>query len=308
MTLEIVAEGLRFPEGPIAMPDGGLIFVEVEGRTLSRIDPSGVVDVIAHFEGCPNGAALGPDGRVYVCNNGGFAWKFQRNGIGRQPVGKSADYSGGRIEAVDIHTGVIETLYSDCDGNSLVSPNDLVFDAHGGIYFTDHGEIGGPPEERTGLYYGLADGSAIRQVAYPVHTPNGIGLSPDEKTLYTAETLSRQLWAFDLAEPGVINKRAGTPHGGWLVGQNPKPRMLDSLAVEANGNICVGTLMDGGITVFSPDGASIEYIDLPDPYYVTNICFGGDDLQTAYITQSWLGQVIKMRWPRPGLALNYLNK
>jgi len=117
-----------------------------------------------------------------------------------------------------------------------------------------------------------------------------------------------RLWAFDIVDPGVIDKHPyPSPHGGRLVGNSKGFRNFDSLAVEANGNICVATLLDGGITVIAPDGSSIEHVPMPDPYYVTNICFGGPDLKTAYITQSWLGTLIAVDWPRPGLPLNFLN-
>lgn len=303
-----IASGLRFPEGPVAMPDGSILVVEIERRTLSRVNQDGTVDVVAEPGGGPNGAAIGPDGRCYLCNNGGFDFAYEEGGVGMRPVAQAQDYSGGRIEAVDLKTGAVEVLYTECDGNPLRGPNDIVFDAEGGFYFTDLGKVRARDWDRTGLYYARTDGSHIREVAYPVITPNGIGLSPDEKTLYAAETVTGRLWAFDIAEPGVIDRRPyPSPHGGWLVGNSTGLRNFDSLAVEANGNICVATLLDGGITVFAPDGSSIDHVPMPDPYYVTNICFGGPDLKTAYITQSWLGTLIAVDWPRPGLALNFLN-
>ena len=70
-----IASGLRFPEGPIAMADGSVVLVEIARGTLSRVTPAGKVEVIAELGGGPNGAALGPDGKVYVCNNGGFNWR-----------------------------------------------------------------------------------------------------------------------------------------------------------------------------------------------------------------------------------------
>jgi len=264
--------------------------------------------VVAEPGGGPNGAAIGPDGRCYLCNNGGFDFAYEEGGVGMRPVAQAADYSGGRIEAVDLKTGAVEVLYTECDGHPLRGPNDIVFDAGGGFYFTDLGKVRERDWDRTGLYYARTDGSLIREVAYPVITPNGIGLSPDEKTLYAAETVTGRLWAFDIVDPGVIDKHPyPSPHGGRLVGNSKGFRNFDSLAVEANGNICVATLLDGGITVIAPDGSSIEHVPMPDPYYVTNICFGGPDLKTAYITQSWLGTLIAVDWPRPGLPLNFLN-
>lgn len=303
-----IASGLRFPEGPIALPDGTLIVVEIERGTLTRIAADGTLSVIAEPGGGPNGAAIGPDGRCYVCNNGGFAWHREPGGPGLRPIGQAANYSGGRIEAVDLATGAVETLYTECDGHPLKGPNDIVFDRQGGFYFTDLGKVRPRDWDRTGLYYATIDGSDIREVAFPLITPNGIGLSPDERVLYAAETATGRLWGFDIEEPGRLKKHAfPSPHGGRLIGNTTGFRNFDSLAVEAGGAICVATLMDGGITVISADGHSIEHVPMPDPYYVTNICFGGPDLHTAFITQSWLGNVIAVDWPRPGLALNFLN-
>ena len=84
-------------------------------------------------------------------------------------------------------------------------------------------------------------------------------------------------------------------------------QLLDSLAVDSDGNVVVGTLVNGGLTVISPDGSSAEHVPFPDPM-VTNVCFGGDDLRTAYVTCSATGKLVSMPWPRPGLKLNYLNK
>jgi gluconolactonase len=78
------------------------------------------------------------------------------------------------------------------------------------------------------------------------------------------------------------------------------------MAVDSAGNVCQATLMNGGVTVVSPDGKLADFIPLPDPF-VTNICFGGEDLRSAYITLAGTGRLIKMEWPRPGLVLNYVN-
>lgn len=76
--MKIIASGLQFPEGPVAMPDGSIVLVEIARETLSRITPDGRVDVVASIRGGPNGAALGPHGRMCVCNNGGLAWIRER--------------------------------------------------------------------------------------------------------------------------------------------------------------------------------------------------------------------------------------
>jgi gluconolactonase len=94
--------------------------------------------------------------------------------------------------------------------------------------------------------------------------------------------------------------------GGRLVTCDGGLRKFDSLAVEADGKICVATLLTGGITVASPEGGTHEFVPFDDPY-TTNICFGGEGLKTAYITLSWKGSLVAGDWPRAGLALNFLN-
>ena len=303
--IKVITTGLAFPEGPIAMADGSVILVEIRGQRLTRVTPDGAKTVIAHMGGGPNGAALGPDGHVYLCNNGGFNWADDAT-HGTRPTGQADDYSGGRIERVTIATGKIETLYTACDGVGLRGPNDLVFDAHGGFYFTDLGKTRAREIDRGGVYYAKADGSAIRQVAGPTLTANGCGLSPDGRTLYFVETESARLWAMDILAPGEVRREAWpSPHGGRLVAQvGGTFQRFDSMAVDAAGNICVATLMNGGITVISPDGRDIRHIPLPD-VYTTNICFGGPDMCTAFATLSGPGHLVSFPWERPGLRLNY---
>src|SRR5512139_2103674 len=137
--LREIAHGLRFPEGPVALPDGSVLVVEVRGGALSRVSPDGAVSVVAHTGGGPNGAAIGPDGCVYLCNTGGFAWQ-ELGGLSR-PHGVCPEYAGGSIQRVDLATGRVETVYTACDGRPLRAPNDLVFDAAGGFWFTDHGHL-----------------------------------------------------------------------------------------------------------------------------------------------------------------------
>ena len=90
------------------------------------------------------------------------------------------DYTGGRIERIDLETGEVEVLYDACDGEPLKGPNDIVFDATGGFWFTDHGKYRGRDRDRTGVFYARADGSSIEEKIFPLEGPNGIGLSPDE--------------------------------------------------------------------------------------------------------------------------------
>jgi gluconolactonase len=299
MDVTVMTQGLAFPEGPVALSDGAVLVVEIQRGTLTRVAEDGTQSIVAELGGGPNGAALGPDGHCYICNNGGFEWHKGRDGRvfpGEQP----ANYTGGRIERVDLKTGAVETLYEACNGERLKGPNDLVFDQTGGFWFTDHGKTSPRTRDRTGVFYAAADGSRIEEVIFPMEAPNGIGLSPDEKTLYVAETPTGRLWAYAIASPGALD--VDIPRR--MLAQRPDFHMFDSLAVDASGNVCVATLITGGITSHSPDGSAVEFFAMPD-VLTTNIAFGGEDLQTASITLSSTGKLIKATWPTPGLRLNF---
>lgn len=303
-----ITSGLRFPEGPVAMPDGSVLLVEIERRTLTRVHADGSREIVARPGGGPNGLAVGPDGAALVTNNGGFTFHEDHEGL--RPTTQPADYGGGRIERVDLSTGEVTVLARDTGtGHRLKGPNDLVVDREGGIWFTDLGKRRERDLDYGGVYWLSPDRRTVREIAHPFLTPNGIGLSPDERTLYVAETEGARLWAFDITGPGEIRRHSWpSPHGGRLLyAAGGELQRFDSLAVEACGNICVATLLEGGITVISPEGRLVEFVPMPDRY-TTNICFGGRDLCTAYVTLSQGGRLVAMDWPRPGLPLNFLNR
>jgi gluconolactonase len=298
---EVVATGLQFPEGPVAMADGSVLIVEIRRQTVSRVTPDGKVTVIANTGGGPNGLAMGPDGAVYICNNGGFEW-YEAAGT-FIPGHKPHDYVGGSIQRLDLRTSKLTTLYSACDGKPLKGPNDLVFDKQGGFWFTDHGKSTPEHREHGALHYAKVDGSKITLARGELSAPNGVGLSPDEKTVYWADTTTGRLWAMDLERPGVPAPPPFPWAPGRVVATLPGHQLLDSLKVEAGGKICVGTILNGGITIFDPDG-STEHVALPE-LAVTNLCFGGADMRDVWVTGSSSGTLYKGRWPRPGLKLAF---
>jgi gluconolactonase len=302
---EIVCGGLGFPEGPIALKDGSVLLVEIAEGLLVRISPDGAKSVVADMGGGPNGAAIGPDGAVYVCNNGGLA--FHREPGVTRVIGTPADYSGGRIERVDLQTGTFERLYDSCDGRPLSGPNDLVFDRHGGFYFTDHGKVWEKTVDRGHIYYAKADGSMIRRVIFPISMPNGIALSPNEDTLYVAETETARLWSFKILSPGEVEILPfPSPNGGRIVYGAGGFQRFDSMKVEADGRVCVATLQIGGITTISPADGYAEHTPMPDRN-TTNLCFGGPDLKTVYVTLSHSGRLARAAWPRAGHPLNFVD-
>ena len=305
-----ITSGLLYPEGPVAMDDGSVIVTELQTGRLVRVQPDGAKDVVAEVGGSANGAAVGPDGLMYVCNNGGLKM-IEVDGELTPGEGLPDDYTGGSIQRVDLTTGAVETLYTECDGHQLRGPNDLVFDAAGGFWFTDFGRVQERHKDRGGVYYAKTDGSLVTEMVYPIDGPNGIGLAPGDTKLYVPQTFEGRVWEWELAGPGEFadtgggdGQLLGGPGGGKLLAGLPGYQLLDSMAVDSAGNVCIATLMNGGITVISPDGASVEHLPTPDPL-TTNICFGGPDLKTAYITLTSLGTLVAMDWPRPGLKLHY---
>lgn len=294
----VLAAGLEFPEGPVCDRHGSLYVVEIRGGRVCKITPDGTVSVFASPGGGPNGAAIGPDGALYVANNGGFSW---HNGL---PIGPAPGYETGRIERIEM-SGEVRRLYTTCDGVPLSAPNDLVFDAAGNFYFTDplHRDpqvrepLTAPTRRRGHVYYATPDGKDIRRVATNLQHPNGVGLTPDGKTLLVAETFAAALCAFPIRAPGDLGEPrrfAALPPGYYP----------DGFCVDERGMVLVCGVLGGGIVVFDPAGAQVDLLPCADRL-VTNVAFGGPSFTTLYITESGLGRVVTREWRRAGLRPAY---
>ena len=301
MEIEVVTDGLEFPEGPVAMDDGSVIVCEIRSGRLTRVLPDGRKLLAAETGGGPNGAAIGPDGAIWVTNNGS-AFQYEiRDGV--LLAGKSdPNHRGGMLQRVNLATGKVETVFDGYEGQRFIAPNDLVFDRQGGLWFTDHGGDA-PGVRRLGaLYYLEPGGGKLTRPRDSLMSPNGVGLSPDESVVYMCDSHMARVWAFDLASPGKVASTRGRGHGRVLVNlQGYQP--LDSMAVEADGKVCAATIQNGGVTVVDLDGSSV-HLPFPD-VMTTNICFGGSDMRTAWATGSSTGRLFRTRWPRPGLRLNF---
>lgn len=303
-TLTDIAADLFFPEGPVWMPDGTLYVTELGRGCVTKVAVDGTKSTLSENGGSPNGLAIGPDGALYVCNSGG--WDFHDvMGLRIPAMSLPSNHSGGRIERIDLSTGEVTVLYTSCDGNPLIGPNDLVFDTVGGMWFTDHGRDAGRVHHNGGVYYAAIDGSSIREVLFPVESPNGVGLAPDGSRLYVAETHTGRVKVWNVTGPGELDTASLLPGiGGECLHGFEGMQLLDSLAIDADGNVVVATLATGALSVIAPDGTLLEQLMLGDPM-VTNVCFGGAGRTTAYATVSSTGRLVAFEYPRGGLALNF---
>lgn len=339
---ELITSGLGYPEGPVYEPDGSILLVEIKGERLARVKPDGTVETVAKVKGGPNGAAFGPDGQVYIANSGGFDWM----GLPLPPeepkifIGTTQpkSYEGGRIERVNIQTGQLETLHRTCSRGcniaglgprepkpfdfpepvGLRGPDDLVFDKSGGYWISDFGKQRPRDADVTGIFYAGADGSSITEAVFPLAAPNGIALSPAEDRVYAALTYSRQVLYWELEGPGKIKPNPATMDGSYLLtAKLPGQAILDSMAVDEDGNVYVAVMLpegntpmsNGGVAVISPDGKSVDYMEIKIPGAVaplpSNLCFGGPDRKTMYVTCGASGMLVKAQVHVPGLALNF---
>jgi len=336
----IVTSDLGYPEGPVYLSDGSVLLVEIKAQQLTKVHPDGTKQVIAKIAGGPNGLAIGPDGHAYVCNCGGFEWHNIPAGKQTLWIGgdQPEDYTGGSIDKVNLDTGEVETLYTECSiaryaeptaqgmvwkektletPIKLKGPDDLVFDETGGMWFTDWGKSRPTERDITGIYYASADGRSIKQMIFPLNAPNGIALSPDGKRLYTVETYTRRVLYWELSAPGVIAPNPHSLDGTYLLIGFSGQEIFDSMAVDIQGNLYLMSMLpegnnpfsNGGIKIVSPQGELLESIEISidgffDPL-PSNICFGGEDNKTAFITLGASGFLVKAQMKEPGLALHF---
>jgi gluconolactonase len=260
---------------------------------------------------------------MYICNSGGFYFETLKPPALPWtlsiPVAAAPGYTGGSIQRVSMADGSFETW---CASDSVAAPglrgpDDLVFDSAGGMWFTDWGKPSATERDITGVYY-LPAGSRTPVLKMPRReSPNGIVLSPKGDRVYVAETNPRWIVYWELDGPGSIKPNPKTLDGAYLLsGGFPGGGQPDSMAADDEGNLYAATMIvhgldpkaTGGITVFSPQGKMLEYIELnigaPEPL-PSNICFGGPDRRTAYITLGGTGRIVSCRMKIPGLKLAF---
>jgi gluconolactonase len=272
-----VATAVSMLEGPAVDHDGNVYFTDVMTQRIMKFSKDGILSIYREHSNVANGLLIDPQGRL-IAAEGATSGTAQR--LGLIVTGKP------RITRTDLKTGKVEILAEKYDGKPFDGPNDVTIDAKGRLYFTDL--TGGA------VYRIDAPGKVTRILAAPeIQRPNGIQISPDDKTLYLveangAEGGARMIRAYDLLPDGTVrNMRI---HYNFYPG-----RSADGMSIDVQGNLYASAGLHStrgtaetldtkcGVYVISPEGKLLKFIPIPEDF-ITNNAFGGPDMKTLYIT------------------------
>jgi gluconolactonase len=253
-SVQLVMEGLVGSEGPIAAPDGAFLFTENDSSRVIRIDETGEIS-------------------LYLDNTN------ESNGLGFDSKGRLISAQRG-IPQIGVLLPMREMLTNTSEGQPLMRPNDLVVNSKDGIYFTDPGT--NPPTRNPAVHYIKPDGKVI-QIAEDIERPNGIMLSPDETTLYVANTYGAFVLAFDIQPDGTVrNRRDFVELEGVRQTERGIRSGADGLAIDNTGRLYVAS--DAGVQVISPQGEHLGTITIPRR--PQNVAFAGPSKKTLYVVGS----------------------
>ncbi len=289
MESTIVATGFAFPEGPCVDATGQLYLVEMANRCVSKV-VDGERQVWVVTAGSPNGAAFGADGNLYVCDSGG-----------RWPPAPSTGGLAGPADApcqISVITpdGGVTVLVDQIDGRPLNAPNDICFASPDTFYFTDPRWDADDAGMRIGeVCHAATDGTA-RRVHSGIRFPNGLCVTPDGRYLLVDET-----------DTGLVHRFAIRPDGDLaqvdVYADCGSGMSLDGMCFDSEGRLIVTASTGGRLFVIAAGGGRIEQVlELPDPA-PTNVCFGGPDNRTLFVTEASHGRLEAFEWPVPGLPL-----
>ena len=269
---ERLATGFVFTEGPVWHPDGFYYFVDVRASRFYRMRPGGQPELLRENTGEGNGTTFDPQGRLVICEGG-------NRRLTRWPA-------DGRFASSEI-------LIDRVEGKRLNRPNDVVCRSDGSIWFTDPG-LRVPPAEReqeTAAIYRVKPDGAVSKVA-DFEYPNGLAFSPDERTLYVANTrFAMYIHAIELDGNGNLVRRRIFAD----MSSDEKEGVPDGMKVDIEGRVyCTGP---GGTWVFGPDGSRLGIIKTPE--VPANLCFGGPDMKTLFFTART--SIYSLRSKVPGL-------
>lgn len=261
--LEIVADTFLFSEGPASDPHGNLYFTDIQASRIYRLSVDGRLGIVKDPSGRANGLRFDSKGNLLACEGA------SRSVTSTSPLGK---------------TTILADRYL---GKKLNSPNDLWIDAEGGIYFTDprydagwiyvekdispaefSDSLFGEEQDAHALYFIPPDGQPLRRVAEGFANPNGVVGTTDGKTLYVSDTVKKEIYRFDILPDGSLTNRV------VFVSE-----YSDGLTLDEMHNLYI---TNGGIQIYNPSGERITTIELP--LQSSNVCFGGEDRKTLFVT------------------------
>ena len=251
----------EFTEGPAYGPDGCVYFSDIGNRIMKYDPATGKTVEYRNPSGRANGLDFDPKGRLVAA--------------------EGANSGGHRRVTITESDGKVRVLADKWNGKRFNSPNDLISDAKGRVYFTDPRYVGDEPREiDVEAVYRIDPDGKVTQLITELEKPNGIIISPDMKTLYVADSNPKgkqQLVAFPLKDDGSVGAKKVLFDFG-------KERGIDGMSVDVKGNIwgMAGSGDKGGLYVFSPEGKQLAFV--PTPETPTNCCFGGKDKKMLYVT------------------------
>lgn len=253
--VEKIKGGFQFLEGPAATPDGSLYFTDIPAEQILRLTPSGEIEVFLSPSKHANGLMYGGNGRLLACQ------------------------MDGQLVSISLGSKQVEVLADRFEGKRFNACNDLVLDRQGGIYFTDP-RYRAPepwPQGKEAFYYRDPSGRVSR-IGDGLAAPNGIALSPDEKTLYVIPSKQSEMMAYEIKEPGILGAAKVLCRVEQV--ESKSDGGGDGLAIDSQGNLYITTAT--GIQVVSPEGEALGTIAVPE--HPANCGFGGKDGRTLYIT------------------------
>ena len=247
--------GLQFVEGPAADGKGNLYFSDIPANKIYKLDTSGALSTLLEPSNHTNGLMVSGAGKIVACE------------------------MDGRIVEIDPATKAVKALASEFGGKRFNAPNDLVIDRQGGVYFTDpHFRAPMPlPQDKLGVYYRSVDGKVTRLVD-DLKAPNGVILSPDEKSLYVIPTMQKEMMVYAVESPGKLG-----PGSVFCTLKQPEGKDNtggDGLTIDSRGNLYITSGL--GIQVFSPAGKLLGILSFPEQ--PANCTFGGAGNKTLFAT------------------------
>lgn len=266
-----------FLEGPLFDGDGNLFVTDIPHGRIFRIDEQGGWEIIADYDGWPNGMRFGPDGLLWIAD--------YRHGL------MTLDPAGGEPQPLLTHVG----------SERFKGINDLFFDHRGQLYFTDQGQTG--LQDPSGRVYRYDPGTRrLDRLIDNGISPNGLVTDLEEKALFVAMTRGNGVWRIPLKDDGPAGKVGlFVPLAGGVSG-------ADGLALDEAGNLFVCDAGNGCVWVFDRHGQPLWRLLSPtEGRTLTNLTFGGPDRKTLYMTESATGTILTIDMEVPGRAPTYLS-